>query len=235
MQFSLGHPSQQIFGFMTIAVPIGVKVFSAIICGGLIGLEREFKNKPAGIKTNILICLGSTLYTVVSILVARSFSETGYHGDPGRIAAQIVTGIGFIGAGTIMQSRASVVGLTTAATIWIVAAIGLCIGSGYPFVAFMFTVTVLFTLLVVDWLETKFMGRGAAFAVDVMFDDDGGKTRAAIDAVMATNGIELDDFEIARMDGYFVLSLQYSNPAAVHRKFIAELWKFPGIRDVQQV
>ncbi|CUS88767.1 MgtC/SapB family protein, partial [Candidatus Kryptonium thompsonii] len=96
------------------------KFFLAIVFGGLIGLERELKGKPAGFRTNILICLGSTLYMILSMKIA---------GDPGRIAAQVVTGIGFIGAGTIIQARGTITGLTTAATIFVVASIGLAIGS----------------------------------------------------------------------------------------------------------
>src|SRR6476646_4887224 len=95
----------------------GPRILVSALCGGLIGLERELKNKPAGIKTNMLICLGSSLYTSVSILIAMNPSGE-IQGDPSRLAAQIVSGIGFLGGGAIMQSRGSIQGLTTAATIW---------------------------------------------------------------------------------------------------------------------
>lgn len=98
----------------------------AALLGGAIGWEREYARKPAGLRTNILICMASTLLTDLSVLVAASSSV----GDPGRIAAQIVTGVGFLGAGTIIQSRGTVIGLTTAATLWVVAAIGMAIGFG---------------------------------------------------------------------------------------------------------
>src|SRR3712207_3170052 len=100
----------------------GPKVLVAIFCGGLIGLERELKGKPAGIKTNMLICLGATIYTCISVLISSSHSATGHYGDPARVAAQIVSGIGFLGGGSIIQSRGTIQGLTTAATIWVVAA-----------------------------------------------------------------------------------------------------------------
>lgn len=229
------HPAQQIYGFVQLALPIGVKVVMAIICGGLIGLEREIKNKPAGMKTNILICLGSALYTIISLLVAQSFSDTGYHGDPSRIAAQVVSGIGFIGAGAIMQSRANVVGLTTAATIWVVAAIGMCIGAGYPVVSFVFTVTVLFTLLAIEKFETKFIGRSAAHAVEIVFDDQDGLIRSEINQIMANNEIALEDFDISHTGHHFVLRVQYMNPAAVHKRFILDLWGIKGIREVKQL
>lgn len=229
------HPAQQIYSFVQLALPVGFKVIMAIICGGLIGLERELKNKAAGIKTNILICLGSTLYTIISILIAESFTDTGYHGDPARVAAQVVPGIGFIGAGAIMQSKASILGLTTAATIWIVAAIGMCIGSGYPVVGFVFTTTVLFTLLAIDKIETKFIGRAGAHVIEIVFHDDEGQIRTQINQVMANNGVSLDDFDISRSGEQYVLHLQYTNAATVHKRFILDLWSIKGIREVRQL
>lgn len=104
------------------------KLLLAVVLGGAIGLERELKGKPAGLRTNILICMGATLLTDVSMtIVMRDGSRIG---DPARLAAQIVSGVGFLGAGTIMQSRGTVTGLTSAATIWVVAAIGIAIGAG---------------------------------------------------------------------------------------------------------
>jgi len=97
----------------------------ATLFGGAIGLERELGGKPAGLRTNILICIGSMLYTKLSITMAAGTA------DPTRIAAQIVTGVGFIGAGTILHARGAVVGLTSAATIWVVAAIGVALGATF--------------------------------------------------------------------------------------------------------
>jgi putative Mg2+ transporter-C (MgtC) family protein len=134
--------SLEIFGDVNFYLGMGIKVVTAIFLGGLIGLDRERKMKAAGIKTNILICLGSTLYVSISILN----SMVAGNADPNRIAAQVVSGIGFLGAGSIIHGKGQVVGLTTAATIWIVAAIGVAIGSGYPFVATIFTVTILVVL-----------------------------------------------------------------------------------------
>lgn len=104
------------------------KLALSVILGGAIGLERELKGKPAGLRTNILICMGAALLTDVSI--SLSVGGAGRVGDPARLAAQIVSGVGFLGAGTIMQSSGTVTGLTSAATIWVVAAIGIAIGSG---------------------------------------------------------------------------------------------------------
>lgn len=100
----------------------------AVILGGAIGMERELKGKPAGLRTNILICLGAALLTDVSMNIG--LINGARMGDPARLAAQIVSGVGFLGAGTIMQGSGMVTGLTSAATIWVVAAIGITIGAG---------------------------------------------------------------------------------------------------------
>lgn len=97
----------------------------AVLLGGWIGLERELNGKPAGLRTNILICVGATLFTTLSLKLSLG------RGDPARVAAQILPGVGFIGAGTILHARGAVVGLTSAATIWVVAAIGVALGSGF--------------------------------------------------------------------------------------------------------
>ncbi len=134
-------------GEVSIYLGVGIQVVTALILGGLVGLDRERKLKSAGIKTNILICLGATLYTSIGLILA---SETSNTADPARMAAQIVSGIGFLGAGAIIQSKGNVIGMTTAATIWVVAAIGFTIGAGYPLTAFIFTVTVLSVLTLIS-------------------------------------------------------------------------------------
>jgi len=101
-----------------------------VFLGGAIGLEREIKGKPTGLRTNILICVGSALLSDISVRVGIQ-ADGSRIGDPGRIAAQIVSGIGFLGAGAIMQARGTVTGLTSAATIWVVAALGIAVGAGF--------------------------------------------------------------------------------------------------------
>ena len=108
------------------------KLLLATVLGGAIGLEREMAGKPAGLRTNILICVGAALFTQLSVDVAQvGFTADGRpYGDTSRIAAQIVSGIGFLGAGAILHGEGAVVGLTTAATVWVVAAIGTAVGAG---------------------------------------------------------------------------------------------------------
>lgn len=142
-----------------------LKLLLATFCGGVIGFERKTAGKPAGLRTNMLICVGSALIMILSIhlsfTVSESYSylagnENRTNGDPARLAAQVVSGIGFLGAGAIMQSRGSVVvGLTTAATIWANSAIGLCLGAGYYVLGVITTSIVLFILYVVRFIESK--------------------------------------------------------------------------------
>lgn len=106
-----------------------VKLLVAVLVGGLIGAEREFRDKAAGFRTLIFICTGSTLFTIIS-------HKLGGPGDPARIAAQIVTGVGFLGAGVIMRDGSRVMGLTTASAVWLTAALGMGVGAGaYAFIA----------------------------------------------------------------------------------------------------
>ena len=109
-----------------------LKLLLATVLGGAIGLEREIAGKPAGLRTNILICVGAALFMHLSIYVAEiGYTPDGHpYGDTTRIAAQIVSGIGFLGAGAILHAHGAVVGLTTAATIWVVAAVGAAVGAG---------------------------------------------------------------------------------------------------------
>ncbi|GAG88241.1 unnamed protein product, partial [marine sediment metagenome] len=117
----------------------------------MIGVERETSQKPAGFRTNILICLGATMMMVLSRLVLEG--KEGSSGDLMRMAAGVITGIGFIGAGTIIQARGMIIGLTTAATLWAVAGLGLIIGAGYYVIAIIFTATIALTLVIFRQFE----------------------------------------------------------------------------------
>lgn len=118
---------------------------------GLIGIDREYHHKPAGLRTNVMVGLGSTLMTIASFRVLEVFPHTSL--DPTRIAAQIVTGIGFIGAGAILRPKGdNVIGLTTASTLWVVSGLGIAVGFGLYLEAIMTTAMVFFTFLVLSRL-----------------------------------------------------------------------------------
>jgi putative Mg2+ transporter-C (MgtC) family protein len=126
----------------------------AAALGGAIGLEREYHRKPAGLRTNMLIALGSALFSILSVELGAGA------GSPDRIAAQVVTGIGFLGAGAILRSGENVHGLTTAATIWVNAAIGMAAGLGSYVVAAVAATLTLIVLVILPSIERRFEERG---------------------------------------------------------------------------
>ncbi|MCD6341435.1 MAG: MgtC/SapB family protein [Thaumarchaeota archaeon] len=123
------------------------RIALAFVLGGAIGFERERVDKPAGLRTHILVSTGSCLFTVLSLYAFPG-------SDPARVAAYIVAGIGFIGAGTIIQTRERVVGITTAACLWVVSSIGMAVGAGFYFLA-VFTTAIAYLALRLGWLEKR--------------------------------------------------------------------------------
>ena len=127
------------------------------LCGGIIGLERQLRGKPAGIRTSILICLGTMIFIHLSTLVGEG-------ADPSRVLGQVITGIGFLGAGVIISREGTITGVTTATVVWVLAAIGAVIGFGHYAGALVLSLVTVFVLWVMDFLEervTAVFGQGA--------------------------------------------------------------------------
>src|SRR5690554_1159170 len=127
-----------------------VRILISFALGALIGLEREMNNQPAGLRTHILISIGSTLVMLISIYVPQG---AGYTGDPGRMAAQVVSGIGFLGAGAILKFGADIKGLTTAASIWAMAAVGMAVGAGMYGISLIGVSVIFFALTAMNFFE----------------------------------------------------------------------------------
>ena len=139
-------------------VHILLRLMLSLLLGGLIGLERERSNHAAGLRTHILVCLGSTLIMLLSIYGFADFiAEANVRIDPARLATAVITGIGFLGAGTILFTGKSITGLTTAASIWVVGAIGLAVGAGFYFAAVVSTLLILLNLIVFNKLEQRYI------------------------------------------------------------------------------
>jgi putative Mg2+ transporter-C (MgtC) family protein len=126
----------------------------SFLLGAFIGIEREMNNQPAGLRTHILISIGSTLVMLISIYIPQIYMDSKI-ADPGRIAAQVITGIGFLGAGAILKFGADIRGLTTAASIWVMAAVGLAVGAGMYVISFIGVGVVLFALTAMNIFEKK--------------------------------------------------------------------------------
>ena len=133
------------------------KLLTALVCGGLVGYERERKNKVAGFKTNILICSGATLFTATSFLLAD-----GTNLDPLRVVSYVISGIGFLGAGAIFKAKEKVMGLTTASFIWCISAIGIIIGSGGYAISIILTLGMLAVMSVLGYIEDRFIHKDDA-------------------------------------------------------------------------
>ena len=131
-----------------------IRLAVATLLGGLLGLEREIHGRPAGLRTHLLVSLGAAAFMIMSPLVASL--NPGFSGDPGRIAAQIVTGIGFLGAGAIVKEGVNIRGLTTAACLWVAAAIGMACGAGLYPEAFLVWVLAIIALVLLPYAEMIF-------------------------------------------------------------------------------
>lgn len=177
-----------------------VRLLLASLLGGLIGLERELHGRPAGFRTHLLVSLGSCLFVVTSIEFYRlygNFSGSGPVGvDPARVAAQVVTGIGFLGAGAIIREGSSVRGLTTAACLWIAAAIGLSCGAGLFVVPLVVTTIALATLLLLKRVEGV-LNRDAYNSVKVWSDDIAGQLDR-IEQILKAGEMEILDLDVEK-------------------------------------
>jgi len=133
-----------------------LRMFVATICGALVGLEREAAAKPAGLRANMFICTGSALFTLAGIIGLEVTAGAPPTADAMRVAAQIVTGVGFLGAGVIYKSDGQITGITTAATIWFVAAIGMMVAIGFPMFGFLVAVVSAISLFALGRFERLF-------------------------------------------------------------------------------
>jgi len=208
-----------------------LKIGMAALCGGLIGIERERRGKPAGFRTNILIGLGATIYMLLSEFIALRMGASNV--DHTRIAAQVVTGIGFIGAGTIIQSRGTIIGLTSAAIIWVVAGIGLLIGAGYPLIALLCTVLVLLTLTFLRHVERLVLGKCHFVECEIVFTDDGGKTKAQVFEIINEQEVTMTTSRLSRRAKIYRLQTQYCDRHPAHTRFIHEILSVPGVMQLK--
>jgi len=204
-----------------------ILALAAVLCGTIIGLERQQRDKPAGLRMLILVCLGSAVFTMVSFV----FTTT--TGDSGRVAAQIVTGIGFLGAGAIMHSRTSVSGMTTAATIWVTAAIGMTVGAGLPLAGLGLSLLVRFILASILGWEIRHLGGMRSVTVNITFDPDHGKTEIRLNRLR-------DDFWMAGQrvglpksaDGLDRARMEVKLPQRHLNEFLEALAALHAIREI---
>lgn len=210
------------------------RLLLAAAMSGAIGFEREFHGRAAGFRTHILLCVGSTLVMLTSIHIFDAFVGKAAV-DPARIAAGVITGIGFLGAGTIMHSRSSIRGLTTAASLWVVAGIGLAVGSGLYFASLVTTALTVITLMFFTRLEHA-MIRKDWYRSLVIEGDDGTDRLKAIRGVLAQHLAEITDFEIDRAAAGAKMVLRLGvklHGVRASNQMIEDIGRLPGVDHVK--
>lgn len=199
----------------------------SLLCGLIIGAEREAKNKSAGLRTLMLICVGSAIFTLGSVLLA------GPNDDRTRIAAQIVTGIGFLGAGAIIRHRGTVHGLTTGASIWTAAAIGLLVGAGFAAAGIALTGLVVVVLLVVGKIEHRFSESCQWKDARIRFVPAGGKTRVRLHRILDEYHVPDSRWSLTPEPEGEVLRVRYCGIHRPHRALVYDLAEVDGVTEVQ--
>jgi len=209
-------------------VSIVLKLLLAVALGGLIGLERESSQKSAGFRTNILICIGSTMMMILSGLILGQ--EETSAGDLTRVAAAVITGVGFIGAGSIIQARGMVTGLTTAAILWAVAGLGLVIGSGHYIEAIIFAAIVISTGVIFRLVEDRFLAKeiyryGLRTSTPV-------QVITAVKKVALHEGIKFKEIKHTKKQKIAIISLSFSTTAEIEQKFHQDLLNIEEISEM---
>jgi putative Mg2+ transporter-C (MgtC) family protein len=171
---------------------VAVKLLVAMLCGGAVGLERELSRKPAGLRTNILICIGAALIMITSRHIGNGAPYT----DPARLVAQVLAGIGFIGGGAILRARGAVHGLTTAATILAVTAIGIAVGDGMFAAALLTTALIIFVLVLLRRVERVIVHHRRLYHYTFKTREPA-TTLAELMHLLEGEGLRFDDFSIA--------------------------------------
>jgi len=214
-----------------VTAPHWAGVFStmaAVACGGLIGLERQRAQKPAGFRTLILICLGSAIFAQASILMSDIYS------DRTRIAAQVVSGIGFLGAGAIIRERGLVIGVTTGAGVWATSAVGLVLGSGYVAAGFFFTFLIVCTLAAESLIDRILMGPCRYETIQLTYEPARGRTRLSIQHVLDEHQHRGSiDFQ-EPPTGQGTASLRFCSAHREHRRILSALLKLEQIKEYRQ-
>lgn len=214
------------------------RLLVASLLGALIGLEREIHGRPAGFRTHLLVSLGSCLFVITSIYFYRiygNFSGTGPVGvDPGRVAAQVVTGIGFLGAGAIIREKASIRGLTTAACLWVVAAIGVACGVGLYAISFVVTAISLTSLLLLKKVESS-LKRDTYTSLKVWCEDESGQIGALEEQIKKCGMSILDtSVELDKISRTVFIEFQVKyNSHSLSCNIVDSILKVPGVMRVR--
>lgn len=210
----------------------------SVVLSGLIGQERENKNRPAGFRTHILVCVGATLVMLTSEFIFEQYKGI-TNLDPARLGAQVISGIGFLGAGTIIRDGGSVKGLTTAASLWSVACVGLAVGTGFYQAAIIGTILIYLTLLLLGKFGRAIESKSSHMEICIDMDNKPGKI-GEIGTFLGKYDVNIRNIEFLRDDGLdeneVLLKLALKLPHGItHERIIEELEHISGIHHVDEV
>ncbi len=205
------------------------RLLVASILGAAIGLERETKHKPAGLRTNMFICFGAAMYTLLSDQLAMEHT-----GDHTRIAAQIIPGIGFIGAGSIMRSGMSVSGLTTAATMFVVASVGMAVGGGLYVPAIFATLLILVSLQFLGWFEQRFNLKPAMMKYEV-YGNVADEMIGEINSLLEPEHRVMETVDIAPSNGGIRVLFGLASTRSEHKALLEKLNNLKSVKSVKFV
>jgi len=171
------------------------RLLLAALLGGVVGLERELRHKPAGLRTMMLICIGAALFTIVSYEMASNVG-----GDHTRIAAQIIPGIGFIGAGVVLRERGEITGITSASTIFVIASVGMAVGAGLPVTAIYATLLLLVALVILGFFEDRVGLHSRMMTFELTAPDGGSNVLDRVHQIVQTAGILAQRWKTHRLE-----------------------------------
>jgi putative Mg2+ transporter-C (MgtC) family protein len=203
-----------------------VRLTLAAILGGIIGLERELKHRPAGLRTNMFICFGAAMFTVISL-------ELGGANDATRIASQIIPGIGFIGAGSILRDKGGVTGLTTAATIFVVASIGMACGGGLYLPAIFATVLLLLALLILGALEGRLNLKPVMMEYVIISDKAPDVIVSEINKALEEQSRELSSMRLIKLNGKEKVVFSVAATRKEHKELLDCLHQSEDLRNLK--
>jgi putative Mg2+ transporter-C (MgtC) family protein len=207
-----------------------LRLMLAAFLGGIIGLERELKHRPAGLRTNMFICFGSAMFTILSAELAGEFT-----GDHTRIAAQIIPGIGFIGAGSILHSKGGVTGLTTAATLFVVASIGMATGGGLYLPAIFATILIFLALQLLGWLERRLNLKPLVMYYSIVTEKSADEIVAEVNGVLEDARVEMDSMKLYKFNGKERITFGVDGTRSLHKMLMDRFRQSDDLRNFEAI
>ncbi len=217
---------------------VALRLACAMLVGLVIGTERQYTNRPAGMRTHILVALGACMVSITGEILFHHYTQLGSSADPARLSAQVITGVGFLGAGTIMREGASVKGLTTAASLWAVACLGIACGFGYYAAALLGMVFIFLTLTVLEYIQHKWMRVSDGIQHYRLEAEDVAVALELLDSAAQHHRVRVEHIAVESRDSHYIISFTGevggARSGVRRRKFLEELVTDPNVRTCKQ-